>query len=71
MTIDGVPEAGDLIKMGLARSTPYGSVIHITPEGHALLGEKLREAAERNGKTTGEKLRQIVAATKTERKKKK
>lgn len=68
--LDGVPEAGDLIKMGLARSTPNGSVIHITPEGHELLGQKLREAAERNGPLTGDDLRKIIARTKTERKKK-
>lgn len=70
MTIDGVPEAADLIKMGLARSTPNGSVIHITPEGHRLLGEKLREASERNGTITGPQLRALAAATKTARKKK-
>lgn len=69
--IDGVPEAADLIKMGLARSTPNGSIIHITPEGHALLGQKLREASERNGRLTGDDMRKIASTTKTERRKKK
>lgn len=44
---DGVPTADHLIRLGLATRTATGH-IHITAEGHALLGKALHNNAIRN-----------------------
>ena len=69
MPIDGVPTAEELIPIGLARRDSLNRIL-VSHEGHELLGQKLREAAERNSTLTGDDLRKIIARTKTERKKK-
>lgn len=46
--IEGVPTAYGLIKMGLAREVHVfggGRRIHVSPEGHALMGAALRQNA--------------------------
>jgi hypothetical protein len=49
LEIDGVPTTAGLMKKGreYAYKRPDGR-IHITEEGHALLGQKLRERAQRD-----------------------
>lgn len=68
MPLDGVPTAGELIRMGLARQHWDSTKIEISDEGHALLGQKLREAAERSGPMTAEKLRTTITNGKAEAK---
>lgn len=67
--IDGVPSAEDLIKMGHAKRITRGAstLIQILPEGHRLLGEKLREAAQRNGHPSAERQTEIFRSTKKNR----
>lgn len=54
LEIDGVPTVAGLVKMKLAnpRQVRHGksthTVHHISDEGHALLGRKLREKAQRD-----------------------
>lgn len=61
--IDGVPSGEELIKMGLAKRIQRGgaTMVQVSPEGHRLLGEKLKEAAERNGKLSGDELRKVLS----------
>lgn len=54
LEIDGVPTVAGLVRQKLAnpRQVRHGksthTVYHVTPEGHALMGQKLRENARRS-----------------------
>lgn len=69
--IDGVYTGDELVKMKLAepvafsergngrKSEAVATKVRISDEGHALLGQQLREAAERNGPLRGERLKAL------------
>lgn len=73
--IDGVNTAAELVKLGLAqpiafsergkgrKSEAVATKVRISDEGHALLGQQLREAAERNGPLQGECLKKLFDDT--------
>lgn len=45
LEIDGIPTAQGLVAMGRKYAQPTPKGIHITPEGHALIGQALRNLA--------------------------
>ena len=73
--IDGVYTGDELVKMKLAepvafsergngrKSEAVATKVRISDEGHALLGQQLREAAERNGPLQGERLKKLFDDT--------
>ena len=48
LEIDGIPTAAGLVAQGLAKRVQHraGTFVTISPEGHRLIGEKMRERAE-------------------------